>query len=83
MYFIWYGNRGGNTAPSILDNLASHIGGSPYHRGAEHADKGAWTFGTVSTASNGSYYNVTLGTMKYLIQRNWVNSGNGFCAMSF
>src|SRR5258706_7004702 len=30
-------------------------------RGAENADKGAWTFGTESTAGNGSKYNVVLG----------------------
>jgi hypothetical protein len=52
-------------------------------RGAENADKCAWTFGTVSPAANGSAYNVVLGGTQYLIQRNWVNSGAGFCAMSF
>ncbi len=29
-YYIWYGNWSGDTAVSILDNLASSIGGSPY-----------------------------------------------------
>jgi len=29
-YFIWYGNWSGNTATSILADLASNIGGSPY-----------------------------------------------------
>ena len=52
-------------------------------RGAENADKCAWTFGTTSTASNGSQYNVTFGGKQYLIQQNWVNSGAGYCAMSF
>jgi hypothetical protein len=52
-------------------------------RGQENADKCAWTFGTTSTASNGSKYNVTLGGMNYLIQRNWVNAGGGFCSMSY
>jgi len=51
--------------------------------GAENADKCAWTFGTTSTASNGSKYNVTLGGRQYLIQRNWVNASGGFCSMSF
>jgi len=50
-------------------------------RGAENADKCAWTFGTTSTLSTGAKYNVTLGGLRYLIQRNWVNSGAGFCAM--
>jgi hypothetical protein len=52
-------------------------------RGAENADKCAWTFGTTSTAPNGSQYNMTLGRLKYLIQRNWVNASGGFCALSF
>jgi hypothetical protein len=26
---------------------------------------------------------VKLGTLDYLIQRNWVNAGGGYCAMSF
>src|SRR5262249_10289539 len=52
-------------------------------RGMENADKCAWTFGNTSTAGNGSQYNVTLGSMNYLIQRNWVNASGGFSAMSF
>ena len=53
------------------------------NRGMENADKCAWTFGTVQTAGNGSKYNMTLGTMNYLIQRNWVNASGGFCALSY
>ena len=30
IYYIWYGNWAGNTATSILTDLASTIGGSPY-----------------------------------------------------
>ena len=30
VYYIWYGNWAGNTATSILTDLASSIGGSPY-----------------------------------------------------
>jgi hypothetical protein len=52
-------------------------------RGAENADKCAWTFGSTSTASNGSLYNVTLGGKQYLIQQNWVNAKGGYCAMSY
>lgn len=52
-------------------------------RGQENADKCAWTFGTTSTASNGSQYNVTLGGNRYLIQRNWVNAAGGYCAMQY
>ena len=50
-------------------------------RGAENADKCAWTFGTTSTAQNGSLYNVTLGGKNYLIQRNW-DASKQACAMS-
>jgi hypothetical protein len=52
-------------------------------RGAENADKCAWTFGAESTAANGSLYNITLGSREYLIQRNWVNASGGICAMSY
>ncbi|MGZ3457003.1 MAG: hypothetical protein ACXU86_00700 [Archangium sp.] len=30
VYFIWYGDWSGNTAPTLLTDLASNIGGSPY-----------------------------------------------------
>jgi hypothetical protein len=51
-------------------------------RGAENADKCAWTFGTTYSA-NGALYNVVIGGLKYLIQQNWVNSGSGYCAMAY
>lgn len=51
-------------------------------RGAENADKCAWTYGTTYPASNGSRYNVMLGGVQYLLQQNWVNAGSGGCAMS-
>ncbi|MGZ4999954.1 MAG: hypothetical protein ACXV7F_06605 [Methylomonas sp.] len=31
VYYIWYGNWASNSAPSILTDLANHIGGSPYY----------------------------------------------------
>lgn len=52
-------------------------------RGQENGDKCAWTFGTVSTARNGSKYNMTLGTANYLIQQNWLNVGAGSCALKY
>ena len=52
-------------------------------RGEENADKCAWTFGKTYTASNGSLYNITLGTRNFLIQRNWVNASGGYCALSY
>jgi hypothetical protein len=53
-------------------------------RGAENADKCAWTFGTVAKLANGSYTNVTMGGLNFLIQQNWVNASptNQYCAMS-
>ena len=39
--------------------------------GSENADKCAWTFGTTSTVGSAKY-NVTLGSIKYLIQQNWL-----------
>jgi len=30
VYYVWYGNWSGNSATTILPDLASHIGGSPY-----------------------------------------------------
>ena len=39
--------------------------------GSENADKCAWTFGTTTTTS-GYMYNIQLGSLKYLIQQNWL-----------
>ena len=51
-------------------------------RGAENADKCAWTFGT--TYSNGAgTANMNLGGRDYLIQQNWVNAAGGYCAKSY
>ena len=52
-------------------------------RGAENADKCAWTFGTTYTAANGAVANVKLGGKDYLIQRNWVNGSGGYCATRY
>lgn len=48
-------------------------------RGYENADKCAWTFGS-QTFVNGYYYNMTLGTRNFLIQRNLVRvSNSNYC----
>ena len=52
-------------------------------RGEENADKCAWTFGTVYRTSNGSYANMQLGGLNFLIQQNWVNASGGYCALSY
>jgi hypothetical protein len=52
--------------------------------GYENSDLCAWTFGTTSTAPNGSKYNQTIGSLKYLIQQNWVNVAPvGKCAKTY
>jgi len=52
-------------------------------RGAENADKCAWTFGTTYTTATGKRANVRLGNRDFLIQQNWVNASGGYCAMSY
>ena len=83
------GNAGADGMASIMAHESEEAISDPDlnawsdRRGYENADKCAWTFGTESTASNGSKYNVTLGGTQYLIQQNWVNAGGGYCAMSY
>ena len=51
--------------------------------GGENADKCAWTWGTTYATSNGSWANMKLGALDYLIQRNWLNANGGSCALSY
>jgi hypothetical protein len=51
--------------------------------GMENADKCAWNFGTTSTASNGAKYNQTFGSMKYLIQQNWLIASTQKCVQHY
>lgn len=84
------GNAGGDGMASIIAHESEEAISDPDlnawydQRGAENADKCAWTFGTTTTASNGSIYNFTgaSGT-NWLIQRNWLNASGGLCTMSF
>ena len=83
------GNAGADGMASIISHELEEATTDPDlnawydRRGQENADKCAWTFGTTFTASNGSQYNMTLGTRNYLIQRNWVNAAGGYCAKSY
>ncbi len=83
------GNAGADGMASIIAHELEEAASDPdlnawYDtRGNENADKCAWTFGTESTASNGSKYNMTLGTRQFLIQQNWVNASGGYCAKSY
>jgi hypothetical protein len=47
-------------------------------RGYENADKCAWNFGT-STGSAGALSNITVGSKRFMVQQNWINSGSGGC----
>ena len=84
------GSGGGDGMASIIAHESEEAISDPDlnawydRRGYENADKCAWTFGTTSTAPNGALYNFTgsSGT-EWLIQRNWVNAGGGYCAMSY
>jgi len=84
------GNAGADAMASILIHEAEEAATDPDlnawydSSGYENADKCAWTFGTTSTASNGSKYNITLGARKYLIQQNWKNvAPSGACGMTY
>ena len=83
------GNAGADGMASIIAHELEEAVTDPNlnawydNRGAENADKCAWTFGSLSTAGNGSKYNMTLGSRNYLIQQNWVNASGGFCAKSY
>jgi hypothetical protein len=83
------GNAGADGMASIIAHELEEATTDPDlnawydHRGAENADKCAWTFGATSTLPSGASYNMTLGSRKYFIQQNWVNASGGFCAKSF
>jgi Phosphate-induced protein 1 conserved region len=83
------GNAGADGMASIIAHELEEATTDPDlnawydRRGYENADKCAWTFGTTSTASNGSLYNMTLNGAHYLIQRNWVNVSGGYCALAY
>ena len=83
------GNVGADGMASIISHELEEATTDPDlnawfdRRGAENADKCAWTFGTEHAAPNGSAYNMILGGAYYLIQRNWVNAGGGYCALSY
>lgn len=85
-----FGNAGADGMASIIAHESEEAISDPDlnawydRRGAENADKCAWTFGTTSTASNGSIYNFVAGSgTQWLIQQNWVNASGGYCSMSY
>jgi hypothetical protein len=82
------GNAGADGMASIIAHELEESASDPDlnawydRRGAENADKCAWTFGTTYTA-NGALANMKLGARDFLIQRNWVNASGGYCALSY
>lgn len=82
------GNAGADGMASILAHEAEEAATDPQlnawydSSGYENADKCAWTFGS-TYSSGGGTANVHLGSRDYLIQRNWVNAGGGYCSMSY
>jgi hypothetical protein len=58
IYYIWYGNWDNNSAPTLLTNLAQHIGGSPYF----HINT---TYHDGSNAVSGSAYYASSTTDNY------------------
>src|SRR5437762_2159812 len=54
VYYIWYGDWGGNSATTILADLANHIGGSPYYNINTTYYNGANTHVSNSVAFAGS-----------------------------
>ena len=82
------GNAGADGMASIISHEFEESTSDPDlnawfdNRGAENADKCAWTFGTTYTV-NGAQANMHLGSRDFLIQRNWVNASGGYCAVSY
>ena len=68
-----------------LEETATDPGLSAWYDslGYENGDKCSWTFGTTYRVSNGSSYNMILGGLRFLIQRNWVNAGSGGCVLGY
>lgn len=83
------GNAGADGMASIIAHELEEAATDPQlnawydRRGYENADKCAWTFGLTFQLPNGSYANMNLGGLNFLIQRNWVNASGGYCALSY
>jgi len=83
------GNVGADAMASVIAHEVDEMVTDPDlnawfdHRGYENADKCAWKFGSVYKVANGSYANMTLGGLDYLIQQNWENANGGNCVLSY
>ncbi len=83
------GNAGADGMASIIAHELEETVTDPllnaWHdsAGDENGDKCSWTFGATTKASDGSMSNMTIGSRRYFIQQNWVNDGDGYCALSW
>ena len=89
------GNAGADGMASIVSHELEEAAADPElnawydRRGAENADKCAWTFGTEYTTANGASANMKIGGRDFLIQQNWVNAKNastgahGYCDVKY
>ena len=71
-----------NTLAHETEETTTDMQGSAWfdRRGFENADKCAWTWGTTHTTAGGGVWNITIGGLNFLVQRNWLVTGN--CASS-
>jgi hypothetical protein len=80
------GNSGVDAAVSIIGHELAEAATNPLlnawmdANGDENADKCAWNF-TNLQYSSGYFYNLKVGSMKYLVQSNW-KIPNQACTMS-
>jgi hypothetical protein len=74
-----------STIAHELEESATDPGGHgwKFPDGSECADACAYTKTPWGVAPNGQRYNMQLGDRFYLIQPNWVNVGDGGCAISY
>ena len=86
------GPNGDYAADAIVNWIAHDLSGTLtnpnlngwYDRlGKENSDKCYRRVGATYQTANGALANINLGFKDYLIQQNWVNVGNGYCAMSY
>jgi hypothetical protein len=83
------GNAGADGMASIIAHELEEVATDPDldawfdARGAENADKCAWTFGSTYTTSNGATANMHLGSRDYLIQQNWSAGNNQRCVLAY
>ena len=86
------GPSGNYATDAIINWVAHNIAGmvtSPnldgwFDRlGRENSDKCVGIFGPTYQAPNGTLANINLRGRDYLLQYNWVNDGNGYCALTY